>query len=148
MGIGAGYLRAAPAAWVTFPLTIAGAALSALRPACATMLGQLLIGVGCSPPFLTPCLCRHFRRTASLFFGDRDGHGQAGLLFAARRARWSSTCGDWHIAALGTCAAQRLSWLLIFSGTYEPTLASDSQPKPGFMQALKGFGSLLLLPHT
>ena len=31
---------------------------------------------------------------------------------------------------------------------HEPTLASDSQPKPGFMQALKGFGSLLLLPHT
>jgi hypothetical protein len=26
--------------------------------------------------------------------------------------------------------------------------AGDAQPKPGFMQALQGFGSLLLLPHT
>jgi nitrate/nitrite transporter NarK len=41
-----------------------------------------------------------------------------------------------------------LSWLLIFFKVHEPELPGDAQPKPGFMQALQGFGSLLLLPHT
>lgn len=41
-----------------------------------------------------------------------------------------------------------LSWLLIFFKVHEPKIASDSQPKPGFIEALQGFGSLLLLPHT
>ena len=60
-----------------------------------------------------------------------------------RRLHDSDRSGFWLLASLSA-----LSWLLIFFKVHEPAIASDALPKPDFMTALKGFGSLLLLPHT
>ena len=63
MGIGMDIYGLRKTLLIAFPLTIAGAALSALAPSYSwLMLGQLLIGVGCSPAFLacTMFIARHF----------------------------------------------------------------------------------------
>lgn len=135
-----------------FPLAIIGAALSALAGSYgALMLGQLLIGVGCAPMFLasTVFISRHFPIDRFAFIsGIGMGVGGLGLLFTGTPLAWLVQHQGWRsgFALLaGLCA---LSWVLIFWRVHEPPLASDAVPRPGFAQALKGFGSLLLLPHT
>ena len=63
MGIGIDLYGVRRTLLVAFPLTIAGAVLSALAPGYGTvLLGQVLIGVGCAPAFLvcTVFIARYF----------------------------------------------------------------------------------------
>jgi MFS family permease len=152
MGIGMDIYGLRRTVVLTFPLTIAGAALSALAPSYAwLMLGQLLIGVGCSPAFLacTMFIARHFPADRFAYFsGIAMGMGGLGLLFTGTPLAWLVQHMGWRSGFGLLALLSALSWLLIFFKVHEPELASDALPKPGFVQALKGFGSLLLMPHT
>ena len=152
MGIGMDIYGLRRTVLLAFPLSIAGAALSALAPSYSwLMLGQLLIGVGCSPAFLasTMFIARHFPADKFAYLsGIGLGLGGLGLLFTGTPMAWLVQHMGWRAGFALLAVLSVLSWLLIFFKVHEPALAGDSQPKPGFMQALQGFGSLLLLPHT
>ncbi len=152
MGIGMDIYGLRRTVLQAFPLSIAGAALSALAPSYSwLMLGQLLIGVGCSPAFLasTMFIARHFPADKFAYLsGIGLGLGGLGLLFTGTPMAWLVQHMGWRAGFALLAVLSALSWLLIFFKVHEPELPGDSQPKPGFMQALQGFGSLLLLPHT
>ena len=152
MGIGMDIYGLRRTVLLAFPLSIAGAALSALAPSYSwLMLGQLLIGVGCSPAFLasTMFIARHFPADKFAYLsGIGLGLGGLGLLFTGTPMAWLVQHMGWRAGFALLAVLSALSWLLIFFKVHEPELPGDSLPKPGFMQALQGFGSLLLLPHT
>ncbi|MEG1375227.1 MAG: MFS transporter [Comamonas sp.] len=152
MGIGMDIYGLRKTVLLTFPLTIAGAALSAMAPSYSwLMLGQLLIGVGCSPAFLasTMFIARHFPPEKFAYIsGVALGLGGLGLLFTGTPLAWLVQHYGWRTGFGLLAVLCVLSWLLIFLRVHEPVVASDALPKPSFMEALKGFGSLLLLPHT
>ena len=152
MGIGMDIYGLRRTLVLTSPLTIAGAVLSALAPSYAwLMLGQLQIGVGCSPAFLacTMFIARHFPADRFAYFsGMALGIGGLGLLFTGTPLAWLVEHMGWRSGFWLLALLSALSWLLIFFKVHEPAIASDALPKPDFMTALKGFGSLLLLPHT
>jgi MFS family permease len=152
MGVGMDIYGLRKTALTVFPLALAGAALSALAGSYGwLMLGQLLIGVGCSPMFLacTVFISRHFPLSRFAFMsGVGMGIGGLGLLLTGTPLAWLVQRWGWRggFGALAVLCA--LAWLLIFWRVHEPPVSADARPKPGFAQALKGFGSLLLLPHT
>ncbi|WP_415797558.1 MFS transporter, partial [Comamonas aquatilis] len=152
MGIGMDIYGLRKTVLLTFPLTIVGAALSAMAPSYSwLMLGQLLIGVGCSPAFLasTMFIARHFPPEKFAYIsGVALGLGGLGLLFTGTPLAWLVQHYGWRTGFGLLAVLCVLSWLLIFLRVHEPMVASDALPKPSFMEALKGFGSLLLLPHT
>ncbi|RGE46197.1 MFS transporter [Comamonas testosteroni] len=152
MGIGMDIYGLRRTVVLTSPLAIAGAVISALAPSYAwLMLGQLLIGVGCSPAFLacTMFIARHFPAERFAYFsGMALGIGGLGLLFTGTPLAWLVEHMGWRSGFWLLAFLSALSWLLIYFKVHEPALASDALPKPDFMTALKGFGSLLLLPHT
>ncbi|GGH48616.1 MFS transporter [Comamonas phosphati] len=152
MGVGMDIYGLRRTVLTAFPMAIAGATLSALATSYPwLMLGQLLIGVGCSPAFLacTIFISRHFPLNRFAFMsGVGMGFGGLGLLFTGTPLAWLVQHQGWRFGFGVLAVLCALSWLLIFFRVHEPPLASDAQPKPGFVEALKGFGSLLLLPHT
>ena len=82
MGIGIDLYGVRRTLLVAFPLTIAGAVLSALAPGYGTvLLGQVLIGVGCAPAFLvcTVFIARYFPASRfAMVSGVAMGGGRAG----------------------------------------------------------------------
>ena len=152
MGIGMDIYGLRKTLLMAFPLTIAGALLSAFAPSYSwLMLGQLLIGVGCSPAFLacTMFIARHFPADKFAYIsGIGMGVGSLGLLFTGTPLAWLVQHHGWRTGFTLLALLCTLSWLLIFIKVHEPALESDALPKPSFMQALKGFGQLLTLPHT
>ncbi|QXZ09640.1 MFS transporter [Comamonas sp. Y33R10-2] len=152
MGIGMDIYGLRRTVLLTFPLAIVGAVLSTIAPNYSwLMLGQLLIGIGCSPLFLacTVFIARHFPAEKFAYIsGIGLGLGGLGLLFTGTPMAWLVQHTGWRSGFALLAALSVLSWLLIFFKVHEPKLLSDSQTKPGFVQALQGFGSLLRLPHT
>ena len=92
MGIGMDIYGLRRTVLLAFPLSIAGAALSALAPSYSwLMLGQLLIGVGCSPAFLasTMFIARHVPADKFAYLsGIGLGLGGLGLLFTGTPMAW------------------------------------------------------------
>ena len=135
------------------PLSIAGAALSALAPSHGwLMVGQLLIGVGCSPALLvcTLFVARHFAADRFAFFsGLCLGLGGLGLLFTGTPLAWVVQHWGWRTGFAILTVLSALSWLLIFVMVHEPT-APDAPPRAqeSWGQALHGFAGLFTLPHT
>ena len=153
MGIGMDLYGLRRTVLTAFPCAALGAALSAAAPSYGwLMLGQLLIGVGCSPAFLacTIFIARHFPLERFAFFsGLSMGIGGLGLLFTGTPLAWvvetyGWRSGFWLLALL--CA---LSWLLIFWKVHEPALPQAmQQPRESWGQALRRMAELLTLPYT
>ncbi|WP_212751725.1 MFS transporter, partial [Halomonas sp. ATBC28] len=81
MGIGMDLYGLRRTVLTAFPLAVIGAAVSAAAPSYGwLMLGQMLIGVGCSPAFLacTVFIARHFPAQRFAFFSG-VGMGVGGL---------------------------------------------------------------------
>lgn len=151
MGIGMDLYGLRRTVLMAFPLATMGAALSAYAPSYQwLMLGQLLIGVGCSPAFLacTIFISRHFPSDRFAFFsGVSMGVGGLGLLFTGTPLAWVVEIGGWRSGywlLTGLCA---LSWVLIYVLVHEPAKAL-SAPKESWGQAIAGFATLFTLPHT
>ncbi|KRD42416.1 MFS transporter [Acidovorax sp. Root275] len=153
MGIGMDLYGLRRTVLVAFPLAVLGAAMSAMAPSYGwLMLGQLLIGVGCSPAFLacTVFISRHFPAQRFAFFsGVGMGVGGLGLLFTGTPLAWMVQHWGWRTGFAVLAVLSLLSWLLIFLRVHEPTLTLASErPRESWAQAAGRFGSLFKVPHT
>lgn len=136
---------------VTFPLAIAGALLSALAHSYTlVVLGQVLIGVGCSAAFLvcTVFITRYFapERFASVS-GIVLGIGGGGMLLTATPLAWVVQEMSWRAGFLVLAGLSALAWLLIFIMVRE---SPQQQPRhrESLVDAVRGMARLMALPHT
>jgi predicted MFS family arabinose efflux permease len=153
MGIGMDLYGLRRTVLSAFPLAVLGAALSAMAPSYGwLMLGQLLIGVGCSPAFLasTVFIARHFPPQRFAFFsGAGMGVGGLGLLFTGTPLAWMVQHGGWRTGFAVLAVLSAMAWLLIFLRVHEPALPQAPQgPRESWTQAAARFGSLLKVRHT
>ena len=153
MGIGMDLYGLRRTVLCAFPLAALGAALSAAAPTYGwLMLGQLMIGVGCSPAFLacTIFIARHFPAERFAFFsGLCMGVGGLGLLVTGTPLAWLVEAHGWRSAFGLLSALCALSWLLIFVRVHEPAAAHASAPaQERWGQAFLRMAELLTLPHT
>ncbi|WP_234638306.1 MFS transporter [Delftia tsuruhatensis] len=153
MGIGMDLYGLRRTVLLSFPLAIAGSVLSATAAGYGwLMVGQLLIGVGCSPAFLacTMFISRHFPIERFAFLsGVGMGVGGLGLLFTGTPLAWLVQHFGWRsgFALLAVMAAA--SWLLIWWRVHEPAHAGT---KPAVREswgvAVRRMAQLFTLPHT
>ncbi len=153
MGVGIDLYGVRRTLLVAFPLTIAGALLSALAPGYGTvLLGQVLIGVGCAPAFLvcTVFIARYFPASRfAMVSGVAMGVGGLGMLFTGTPLAWLVQQSSWRMGFGVLAGLAVLAWLLIFWKVREPTQpAHSTPPRESVLQAVRGFGALFLLPHT
>ena len=157
MGIGMDLYGLRRTVLLSFPLAVLGAGISAMAPDYTwLMLGQMLIGVGCSPAFLacTVFISRHFPTERFAFYsGIGMGVGGLGLLFTGTPLAWVVQLWSWRTGFAVLAVLSLLSWLLIFFRVHEPALpaasnAAAQHSKPTWGEALRGMASLFTLPHT
>ena len=139
---------------LAFPLTVAGAALSANAHSYEMLMaGQLLIGTGCSPAFLvcTVFTSRHFapeRFTA--VSGTVMSIGYLGMLMTATPLAWLIERSSWRWGFAVLAGAPLAAWLLIAWRVHEPAPApgAAAPPRASPLDALRGLLGLFKLPHT
>ncbi|WP_284336683.1 MFS transporter [Comamonas sp. NoAH] len=153
MGIGMDLYGLRRTVLYAFPFATLGAVVSAAAPSYGwLMLGQLMIGVGCSPAFLacTIFIARHFPAERFAFISGLSlGFGGLGLLFTGTPLAWVVESYGWRSAFWLLSLLCALSWLLIFFKVHEPALPNtDSPPKETWGHAFIRMAELLTLPHT
>jgi predicted MFS family arabinose efflux permease len=151
MGIGIDVHGVRRTVLAVFPLTIAGSLLSALSQRFEwVVLGQVLIGIGCAPAFLscTVFIARRFEpeRFASVS-GLTMGIGSVGLLLTGTPLAWIVENYSWRAGFLALAGGAALSWLLIFAMLHEPEGVHGAPGLP-VLSALRSYGDLFRLPHT
>ena len=152
MGIGMDLYGLRRTVLTVFPLAITGATLSAAAPNYGwLMVGQLLIGVGCAPVFLscTVFISRHFPSSRFAFVsGVGMGIGGLGLLLTGTPLAWLIEQGGWRSGFALLALLSVLAWLLIWRSVHEPPLDNHPPERESWGSAVKRFGALFLLPHT
>lgn len=135
-----------------FPLTVLGALLSAFSPSYPVLIaGQVLIGIGCAPAFLS---CTLF--IAQQFPGERFAMlsgltlmlGGLGMLATGTPLAWLIEARSWRAGMWVLAAGAALAWALVWWRVRPPPPAAPPQGRESLGQALRGFGALLLLPYT
>ncbi|MCM2250910.1 MAG: MFS transporter [Ramlibacter sp.] len=151
MGVGIDFQGVRRTILAAFPLTIAGAVLSALASDYAlVVLGQALIGIGCAPAFLvcTVFIARRFppARFASVS-GLVMGLGGLGMLLTGTPLAWVVEISSWRTAFLVLAAGSALAWLAIFALVREapPPRQEDGD---SVLAAARKFLALFAMPHT
>ena len=135
----------------TFPLAILGSLISSLAPNYAALvLGQVLIGIGCSPAFVvcTLFIARRFptQRFAAIS-GMAMGMGGLGLMLTGTPLAWLIDASSWRVAFAALTGLACISWLLVHRHLREGL--ADTHHRPDSLgHALRGFGELFLLPQT
>ncbi|HLS55298.1 MAG TPA: MFS transporter [Zeimonas sp.] len=152
MGVGIDLHGVRRTVLAAFPLTIAGAALSALAPDFTLLLvGQVLIGIGCAPAFLV-CTVFIARRFPAARFAAVNGIvlglGGVGMLLTGTPLAWLIEASSWRagFVALGVLSA--LAWLAIWWLVREPAGPAHDGPHETLAGALRGFVALFAMPHT
>lgn len=135
----------------TFPLAILGAVTSALAPNYTILvLGQVLIGIGCSPAFVvcTLFIARRFpmERFAALS-GVAMGLGGVGLVLTGTPLAWLIDVTWWRVGFALLAGLACVSWLLVHRQMREGLATAHQRPE-SLRHALRGFGALLLQPQT
>jgi len=140
---------------VVFPMAIAGAVLSALAPTFAWLIvGQVLIGIGCSPAFLvcTVFIARHFpaARFAAVS-GSIMAIGGLGMLLTGTPLAWLVEASSWRAGfwVLGGLAA--LAWCVVAAVVKKApasVIPAPAAPRETVGQAIARFGALFALRHT
>ncbi|MCM5571039.1 MFS transporter [Burkholderiaceae bacterium FT117] len=151
MGIGVDLHGSRRTVLTVFPLAIAGAAVAALAPNFAVLLlGQAMIGIGCSPAFVasTVFISRSFpgERFAAIS-GIAMAVGTIGMLLTGTPLAWLIEASSWRagFGVLGGLSV--LSWLAIHRLVREPARGDGLAPQT-LRDALRGFVALLRMPHT
>jgi len=151
MGIGVDLHGSRRTVLTVFPLAIAGAAVAALAPNFAVLLlGQAMIGIGCSPAFVasTVFISRSFpgERFAAIS-GIAMAVGTIGMLLTGTPLAWLIEASSWRagFGVLGGLSV--LSWLAIHRLVREPARGDGLAPQT-LRDALRGFAALLRMPHT
>lgn len=135
----------------TFPLAILGAVTSALAPNYSILvLGQVLIGIGCSPAFVvcTLFIARRFplERFAAIS-GLAMGMGGLGLVLTGTPLAWLINVSSWRSGFALLAGLACVSWLLVHRQLREGLPTIHQRPE-NLRHALRGFGTLFLLPQT
>jgi predicted MFS family arabinose efflux permease len=135
----------------TFPLTILGALISSVAPNYGVLvLGQVLIGIGCSPAFVVCALFIARRFPAQRFAaisGIAMGMGGLGLILTGTPLAWLIDVSSWRVAFAVLTGLACVSWLLVHRHLQEGLATTDHRPE-SLGHALRGFGELFLLPQT
>ena len=136
---------------VTFPLAVAGALLSALAHSYSlVVLGQILIGVGCSAAFLvcTVFITRYFapERFAAVS-GMVLGIGGGGMLLTATPLAWVVQEISWRAGFLVLAGLSALAWLIIFIVVREAP-QQQARQRETLGAAVRGMAKLMTLPYT
>jgi predicted MFS family arabinose efflux permease len=154
MGVGIDLYGLRRTLLTVFPLTIAGALLSAVGTGYGTvLLGQVLIGVGCAPAFLvcTVFIARYFAPSRfPMVSGVAMSLGGLGMLFTGTPLAWLVQLSSWRMGFALLAVLSALAWLLVFWQVRLPAAAApqaDASPE-SLGSAVRGFGALFLLPHT
>jgi len=133
-----------------FPIAMLGAVVSATASSFPVLvLGQVLTGIGCAPAFLVCTVFIASRFTPERFAavsGAALGIGGVGLLLTGTPLAWIVERYSWRAGLLALAACCVLAWAVIFLVVKEAPRAAGT--RPGFVQALKGYGPLLRMPHT
>ena len=150
MGIGIDLRGLRRTVLTAFPLTMVGAVLAAAAPDFRLLLlGQALIGIGCSPAFVacTVFISRRFpaHRFAAVS-GTAMALGTIGMLLTGTPLAWLIEASSWRTAFFVLGGMSVLSWLAIFALVREPPRGAGGSETLG--SALRGVVSLLKLPHT
>jgi predicted MFS family arabinose efflux permease len=134
-----------------FPLTIAGALITASASSYAGLVaGQVLTGIGCAPAFLacTVFISRRFPagQYASVN-GAALGIGSVGLLLTGTPLAWLVATWGWRAGFVALAGCALLAWLaiLLLVRGEEPARAAQ---RPPVLAALRGYGELFRLPQT
>ncbi|HWI81297.1 MFS transporter [Ramlibacter sp.] len=151
MGIGIDLYGVRRTVLAAFPLTIAGALLSAFAPNYPlAVLGQALTGIGCAPAFLvcTVFIARRFppARFASVS-GLVLGMGGVGLLVTGTPLAWVVQAGSWRTGFLVLAGGSAAAWLVIFALVREPAPVRTAPSAP-IGAALREAAALMAIPHT
>jgi predicted MFS family arabinose efflux permease len=133
-----------------FPLTIAGALLSALAPGYPlVLLGQALIGIGCAPAFLV-CTVFIARRFPPAQFASVSGLvmglGGLGMLATGTPLAWVVEVSSWRTGFAVLAAGSALAWIAVFAVVRES--APAGHPARTVMSALRESARLIAMPHT
>ncbi len=152
MGVGIDLHGVRRTVLAAFPLTIAGAALSALAPNFALLLaGQVLIGIGCAPAFLV-CTVFIARRFPAARFAAVNGIvlglGGVGMLLTGTPLAWLIEASSWRGGFVALGALSVLAWLAIWWLVREPAGPAHGGPHETLAGALRGFVALFAMPHT
>ncbi len=166
MGVGIDLYGVRRTVLVAFPLTIAGALLSASTDRFSVLLlAQALIGIGCAPAFLvcTVFIAQRFpaARYASVS-GLVLGLGGMGMLVTGTPLAWLIEASSWRMGFVALAAFSALAWLAIArfvreresAPTSGSTIATSSDARASnperesIGQALRGFAGLFAMPHT
>lgn len=152
MGIGIDLHGVRRTVLTVFPLTIAGALLSAFSAHFGLLvLGQVLIGIGCAPAFLvcTVFIARCFpaQRFAAVS-GAAMGIGGVGMLITGTPLAWLVHDHSLRAGFLMLGALSALAWMTVYLFVREPAAPASSGPRPTVWQAIRQFGQLLRLPQT
>jgi predicted MFS family arabinose efflux permease len=135
----------------TFPLAILGSFISSLAPNYGVLvLGQVLIGIGCSPAFVVCALFIARRFPAQRFAaisGMAMGMGGLGLMLTGTPLAWLIDVSSWRIGFGVLTGLACVSWLLVYRQLREGLATAHQRPE-GLGHALRGFGALFLLPQT
>lgn len=152
MGIGIDFYGVRRTVLAAFPLTIAGALLSALAPGYwQVVLGQALIGIGCAPAFLVCTVFIARRFPASQFApvsGLVLGIGGFGMIITGTPLAWLVDVSSWRTGFLVLAAGSALAWLVIFAAVREQQPASPRHRGSTVAAALRESAALLAMPHT
>lgn len=154
MGMGLDVYGLRPTVLIAQAFAMAGAVLSAMAPGYGwLMLGQLMIGLGCSPAFLACAIfiARHLPAERFAFYSGLSlGSGGLGLLFTGTPLAWVVDQWGWRSGFWVLAILTLISWLFIFMLVHEPVRDSANQQPAanGWASAFAGFAKLLTLPHT
>lgn len=150
MGMGIDVYGVRRTVLAVFPLTIAGALVTAWADSYGGLLaGQALTGIGCAPAFLvcTVFIARRFPvdRYASVN-GAALGIGSVGLLLTGTPLAWVIEAWGWRAGYVALAACAACAWLAIL------LLVREEAPVRGerksVLAALRGYGELFRLPQT
>ena len=152
MGIGIDLHGVRRTVLAVFPLTLAGALLSAFSTDFGLLvLGQVLIGVGCAPAFLvcTVFIARRFpaHRFAAVS-GLAMGIGGMGMLLTGTPLAWLVQAYSLRAGFLMLGALSLLAWCVVYLAVREPAVPPAAGTRPTLWQAVRQFGQLLRLPQT
>lgn len=135
----------------TFPMAILGAITSALAPNYAMLvIGQVLVGVGCSPAFVvcTLFIARRFpAHRFAVVSGIAMGMGGLGLVLTGTPFAWLIDVSSWRAGFVVLAGLACISWLLVYRQLHEGLATAHQRPE-SLGHALRGSWALLLLPQT
>lgn len=133
-----------------FPLAVLGCAVSALAPSFGILvLGQAILGVACSPAYLSTLVFVVRRYPAARFAalsGITMSVGGVGMLITATPLAWAVQTFGWRSAFVVLGVLSALSFAACFAVLDDRK--EDRSSRETLLEAVRGIGPILRMPQT